>query len=145
MPWASLCSPKTMPPTVVTPGPDADFVDYCHEGAYVLAKGRPVPPLKPLPDVLPFPYTGNTLHPTQKPVEALQPLIESFSAPWARLFSTRLPEAVRPASLHTVPDAAISASKCWRSTTGPEPNDWPPCTGPSNTPAANDEWLPEAA
>ncbi|MHA4409627.1 class I SAM-dependent methyltransferase, partial [Klebsiella pneumoniae] len=57
------------------------FVDYCHEGAYVLAKGRPVPPLKPLPDVLPFPYTGNTLHPTQKPVEALQPLIESFSAP----------------------------------------------------------------
>ncbi|HCA0382800.1 TPA: DNA methylase, partial [Klebsiella pneumoniae] len=59
------------------------FVDYCHEGAYVLAKGRPVPPLKPLPDVLPFPYTGNTLHPTQKPVEALQPLIESFSAPGA--------------------------------------------------------------
>ncbi|HED3493263.1 TPA: DNA methylase, partial [Klebsiella variicola subsp. variicola] len=56
------------------------FVDYCHEGAYVLAKGRPVPPLKPLPDVLPFPYTGNALHPTQKPVEALQPLIESFSA-----------------------------------------------------------------
>ena len=42
-----------------------------------------MPPLKPLPDVLPFPYTGNTLHPTQKPVEALQPLIESFSAPGA--------------------------------------------------------------
>lgn len=59
------------------------FVNYCHEGAYVLAKGRPVPPEKPLPDVLPFPYTGNPLHPTQKPVEALQPLIESFSAPGA--------------------------------------------------------------
>lgn len=35
------------------------FVDYRHEGAYVLAKGRPVPPLRPLPDVMPFPYTGD--------------------------------------------------------------------------------------
>jgi site-specific DNA-methyltransferase (adenine-specific) len=26
------------------------FVDYRHEGAYVLAKGRPTPPEKPLPD-----------------------------------------------------------------------------------------------
>jgi site-specific DNA-methyltransferase (adenine-specific) len=105
------------------------FVDYCHEGAYVLAKGRPVPPEKPLPDVLPFPYTGNPLHPTQKPVEALQPLIESFSAPGA-IVLTPLPAAVRPVSPHTVPDVAISASKCWRSTTEPEPDDWPPCTGP---------------
>lgn len=105
------------------------FVDYRHEGAYVLAKGRPVPPLRPLPDVMPFPYTGNPLHPNQKPVEALQPLIESFSTP-ARLFSTRLRGVPRPASPHTAPDAAISALKCWRSTTGPEPNDWPPCAGP---------------
>ncbi|CAK9887204.1 MAG: DNA adenine methyltransferase YhdJ (plasmid) [Candidatus Erwinia impunctatus] len=59
------------------------FVNYCHEGAYLLAKGNPVPPERPLSDVLPFPYTGNKLHPTQKPVEALQPLIESFSAPGA--------------------------------------------------------------
>ncbi len=108
------------------------FVDYCHEGAYVLAKGRPVPPLKPLPDVLPFPYTGNTLHPTQKPVEALQPLIESFSAPGAIVldpFAGSGSTARRRIPCRT-PDAAISASKCWRSTTGPEPNDWPPCTGP---------------
>nr|VXZ93203.1 putative methylase [Klebsiella pneumoniae] len=103
------------------------FVDYCHEGLMSLPKAARAAP-KPLPDVLPFPYTGNTLHPTQKPVEALQPLIESFST-LARLFSTRLRGVPRPASPHTAPDAAISALKCWRSTTGPEPNDWP-CAGP---------------
>ncbi|STU49085.1 putative methylase [Klebsiella pneumoniae] len=48
-----------------------------------LLKAAPCHPLNRWPDVLPFPYTGNTLHPTQKPVEALQPLIESFSAPGA--------------------------------------------------------------
>lgn len=31
-----------------------------------------------LPDVLPWKYSGNCLHPTQKPVESLMPLIESF-------------------------------------------------------------------
>jgi adenine-specific DNA-methyltransferase len=28
--------------------------------------------------VIHFPYTGNKLHPTQKPVTALKPLIEAF-------------------------------------------------------------------
>ncbi|MGC7144773.1 MULTISPECIES: DNA methyltransferase [unclassified Ochrobactrum] len=28
-----------------------------------------------------FPYAGNRLHPTQKPVEALIPLIEAFTKP----------------------------------------------------------------
>lgn len=28
-----------------------------------------------------FPFTGNRLHPTQKPVEALMPLIRAFSQP----------------------------------------------------------------
>jgi adenine-specific DNA-methyltransferase len=28
--------------------------------------------------VIEFPYTGNKLHPTQKPVAALKPLIEAF-------------------------------------------------------------------
>jgi site-specific DNA-methyltransferase (adenine-specific) len=32
-------------------------------------------------DVLDCPYSGNTLHPTQKPVEALLPVIQSFSRP----------------------------------------------------------------
>ena len=35
-------------------------------------------PGKPLPDVLPWKYSGNRLHPTQKPVECLATLIETF-------------------------------------------------------------------
>lgn len=59
----------------------ASFLGYRHESAYLLAKGRPATPAKPLPDVLPWRYTGNRLHPTQKPVECLVPLIETFSKP----------------------------------------------------------------
>jgi len=50
-----------------------------HECAYLLAKGNPRRPLRPLPDVLPWRYTGNRLHPTQKPLEAIRPLIEAYS------------------------------------------------------------------
>lgn len=57
------------------------FVGYQHESAYVLAKGRPALPAAPLPDVLPWEYTGNRHHPTEKPVSALQSLIESFTRP----------------------------------------------------------------
>jgi len=32
-------------------------------------------------DVIPFPYTGNRLHPTQKPVEALELLVGAFCRP----------------------------------------------------------------
>ena len=35
------------------------FVGYQHESAYLLAKGRPPLPVKPLPDVMPWQYTGN--------------------------------------------------------------------------------------
>lgn len=56
----------------------ARFVSYTHESAYVLAKGRPVLPAHPPADVIDFPYSGNRLHPTQKPVAALKPLIEAF-------------------------------------------------------------------
>jgi site-specific DNA-methyltransferase (adenine-specific) len=55
------------------------FLRYEHEQAYLLAKGQAVLPAHPVPDVLDFPYTGNKLHPTQKPVEALMPLIEAFT------------------------------------------------------------------
>jgi adenine-specific DNA-methyltransferase len=56
------------------------FTQARHECAYLLAKGNPRKPLHPLPDVLPWGrYTGNTLHPTQKPVAAILPLIEAFS------------------------------------------------------------------
>ncbi len=57
------------------------FLRYEHEQAYLLAKGEPVLPARPVPDVLDFPYTGNRLHATQKPVEALMPLIEGFTRP----------------------------------------------------------------
>ena len=57
------------------------FMRYQHEQAYLLAKGNPRPPAQPVSDVIDFAYTGNRLHPTQKPVEALLPLIEAFSKP----------------------------------------------------------------
>ncbi|EHA8180270.1 hypothetical protein JFA18_004723, partial [Salmonella enterica subsp. enterica serovar Brandenburg] len=41
---------------------------YRHECAYILAKGRPALPQKPLPDVLGWKYSGNRHHPTEKPV-----------------------------------------------------------------------------
>ncbi|MDH2240298.1 DNA methyltransferase [Pigmentiphaga sp. GD03639] len=59
----------------------ARFLRYQHEAAYLLAKGQPALPAKPVPDVLPWKYSGNRLHPTQKPVECLATLIETFCAP----------------------------------------------------------------
>ena len=58
------------------------FTRRTHEQAYLLAKGRPRLPSQPLPDVLPWgKYTGNRLHPCQKPVSAFHPVIEAFSKP----------------------------------------------------------------
>lgn len=57
------------------------FVRYQHEQAYVLAKGEPAKPRFPIPDVLPWQYTQNRLHPTQKPVRGLMPVIQAFSRP----------------------------------------------------------------
>jgi DNA modification methylase len=57
------------------------FLRYQHENAYLLAKGSPAKPAHTIPDVLEWKYTGNNLHPTQKPVCVLTPLIESFSHP----------------------------------------------------------------
>lgn len=56
------------------------FTEARHECAYLLAKGNPQTPAHALPDVMPWgKYTGNRLHPTQKPLEILRPLIKSFS------------------------------------------------------------------
>ncbi len=52
---------------------------YQHELAYLLAKGSPKQPTCPIPDVIDFRYTGNRLHPTEKPVSALMPLVGAFS------------------------------------------------------------------
>ena len=57
------------------------FLRYHHEQAYLLAKGRPPLPKQPHADVIEMPYSRNALHPTQKPVAALAPLIQSFSLP----------------------------------------------------------------
>lgn len=54
-------------------------VEMRHEQAYLLAKGNPTPPNTPPPDVLPWDYTGNTLHPTQKSVLSLVRLIGAYS------------------------------------------------------------------
>lgn len=59
----------------------ARFLRYQHESAYLLAKGQPSLPAKPLPDVLPWKYSGNRLHPTQKPVDSLTALVETFCPP----------------------------------------------------------------
>jgi site-specific DNA-methyltransferase (adenine-specific) len=54
------------------------YLRHQHEQAYVLAKGDPALPGKPMPDVIDWRYTGNRLHPTQKPVASLTPIIEAF-------------------------------------------------------------------
>jgi site-specific DNA-methyltransferase (adenine-specific) len=57
------------------------FLRYHHENAYLLAKGNPPQPSQRIPDVLEWQYSGNKLHPTQKPLCVLTPLIQSFSRP----------------------------------------------------------------
>ena len=58
------------------------FVLRTHEAAYLLTKGNPKPPEEPLPDVLPWgDYSGNRLHPCQKPVSIFEPIIETYSKP----------------------------------------------------------------
>ena len=55
------------------------FLRYQHEQAFLLAKGNPALPENPVGDIIDMPYSGNKLHPTQKPVAALKPLIETFT------------------------------------------------------------------
>lgn len=57
------------------------FLRYEHEQAFLLAKGDPARPANPIADVIDFPYTGNRLHPTQKPVAAMRTLVEAFTLP----------------------------------------------------------------
>ena len=54
-------------------------VERYHEAAYLLGKGRPPKPDALLPSVLQWDYTGNKLHPTQKPVSAIRPLLSAYS------------------------------------------------------------------
>lgn len=54
---------------------------YHHESAYILAKGFPKKPEEPIKDVLPWTFSGNRFHPTEKAVDVLLPLVRSFSKP----------------------------------------------------------------
>jgi site-specific DNA-methyltransferase (adenine-specific) len=56
------------------------YLRYQHECAYLLAKGFPRQPEYTIGDVIDWTYSGNKLHPTQKPLSVLLPLIETFSA-----------------------------------------------------------------
>ena len=60
---------------------NSQYVEYHHEVGYLLAKGRPAIPKSPLPDVMPWHYSGNRLHPMEKAVESLEPLVRTYSEP----------------------------------------------------------------
>ncbi len=62
------------------------FLSYRHEQAYLLVKGNGALPDNPPPDVIPWTYTGNKLHPTQKPVGIFTALIEAFTKPGEVVF-----------------------------------------------------------
>jgi adenine-specific DNA-methyltransferase len=62
------------------------YLRYQHECAHLLAKGNPKPPAETIGDVIDWTYSGNKLHPTQKPLSVLLPLIETFSAPQSTIF-----------------------------------------------------------
>jgi len=57
------------------------FMKCQHEQAYLLAKGNPPLPQSPVADVQRLIYTGNALHPTQKAVVSLVPLVRAFTLP----------------------------------------------------------------
>ena len=47
----------------------------------MLPKGRPPVPDRPLADIREWKYSGNRVHPTEKHVDILTPLIETFTRP----------------------------------------------------------------
>jgi adenine-specific DNA-methyltransferase len=59
------------------------YLRYQHECAHLLVKGNPCYPQETIGDVIDWTYSGNKLHPTQKPLSVLLPLVETFSRPRA--------------------------------------------------------------
>jgi len=57
------------------------IVQRRHEVAYLLSKGSPADPERIVSDVQRHLYTGNELHPTQKSVESVLPIVEAFTKP----------------------------------------------------------------
>ena len=66
---------KTLPPLKST------FSRVDMNALFYWRRGHPEKPRRTLKDVLPWRYTENKLHPTQKPIEAIRPLITAFSKP----------------------------------------------------------------
>ncbi len=56
------------------------ILKYQHENAFLLAKGNPKPHAI-IGDVVDWMSAGNGLHPTQKPLGVLAPLVKAFSKP----------------------------------------------------------------
>lgn len=52
-----------------------------HECAHLLVKDYPKQPAETIGDVVDWTYSDNKLHPTQKPLSVLLPLVETFSKP----------------------------------------------------------------
>ena len=50
-----------------------------HEAAYLLAKGKPDVPAKPISDVVEWEREPNAFHPNQKPVSSLVPLVLAYA------------------------------------------------------------------
>ncbi|MDX2085759.1 MAG: DNA methyltransferase [Candidatus Melainabacteria bacterium] len=59
----------------------ASHTRYHHESAFILAKGFPQKPEDPMSDIQPWAYSGNKLHPTEKAVSVIEPLVQHFSKP----------------------------------------------------------------
>ena len=57
------------------------FTRVQHEQAFLLAKGEPKKPDVAPPDVVKAAGTGNELHPSQKPMDALAPYITAYTKP----------------------------------------------------------------
>lgn len=57
------------------------YLRYQHENAYLLIKGYPPIPEDPMGDVVDWIYSKNRLHPTQKPVQNLEQIVDNFSKP----------------------------------------------------------------
>lgn len=51
------------------------------EAAFILTKGNPKRPSNPISNVQMWQYTGNKLHPTEKAVSIIKPLVKCFSKP----------------------------------------------------------------
>jgi hypothetical protein len=98
------------------------FLRYHHEQAYLLAKGSPALPKHPIPDVLEMRYTGNKIHPTQKDVSALLPLMIRSAAPAPRS-SPRVLSGGIPSELNSTRCTMRSQSAGWpnRSSTAAHP------------------------